>query len=89
MNDVRGNTETEKQLRTNPKIQPETPRRNGESRHVPEGPWHPQKPANLFWERVPDHSRPSGRRGTDHPSERPKGEKSTSLPLGYKRRREG
>ncbi|KAJ1207673.1 hypothetical protein NDU88_003063 [Pleurodeles waltl] len=33
---------TEEQLRTDPKISIEMPRRNGESRHVPGGAWHTQ-----------------------------------------------
>ncbi|KAJ1158468.1 hypothetical protein NDU88_011156 [Pleurodeles waltl] len=42
-NDIRGNPETEKQLQTDPKTPTETPRRNGESRHIPGGAWHTQR----------------------------------------------
>ncbi|KAJ1214192.1 hypothetical protein NDU88_001818 [Pleurodeles waltl] len=56
-NDVRGNPETKKQLRPDPKTPTETPRRNGESHHVPGGAWHTQVRLYLKLKLLPEWMR--------------------------------
>ncbi|KAJ1111476.1 hypothetical protein NDU88_008800 [Pleurodeles waltl] len=56
-NKDRRNPETKEQLRTDPKIPIETPRRNGESRHVPGGAWHTQVRSYLTIKFLPEWRR--------------------------------